>query len=301
MKYIHEYDLNLLVIFSLLFETRSVTQTAERAGVTQSAISHALSRMRTQFGDPLFIKSSNGMVPTVKSEQLYESVQLPLKQLQVAVNPEIQFDPQKSQRTFVLAMSDYVETLLLPRLVNYLAEHSRQTTIRCTRINDFELEKTGSDVDLIIGRFEKAPENFRKKLLWREDMVTIVSKNHPRVISNRIGLQQFVNEEHVLISPKGSGVSLVDAILSEKGLKRRVKVYSHYFMSPTRIVAETELIATIPRKIAELASREVAIKCLKPPIEIPAIDVSMLWGPVVHYDPAHQWLRNLINEILNAG
>lgn len=116
MKDIHNIDLNLISTFCLLFETRSVTRTAERAGVTQSAISHSLNKLREQLNDPLFVKLAREMRPTVRAEQLFEAFQEPLKQLQQAISPELQFQAKETQRCFVLAVSDYIEALLLPEL-----------------------------------------------------------------------------------------------------------------------------------------------------------------------------------------
>jgi len=297
MSNIHDLDLNQLSILALLCETNSVTQTAERAGVTQSAISHSLNKLRKQFDNPLFVKTAGGMEPTPRAKQLYQSIQEPLLQLQQAINPEIRFNPECSQRTFIFGVSDYIEATLLPKLTSHLQRQAPNTTIRCVRINDNNLAETARDVDLIFGHFSNPPENFHEKTLWTEGFLVIAATKHPRIIANRIGLNQYLKEKHILISPLGVGTSIVDRILCEKSLTREIKICTRYFTSPARIVAETDLIATVPRKIAELAQNNYPVKCLKPPIEIPVFDLSMLWGPIIHHDPAHQWLRQQILEI----
>ena len=294
MRDIHNLDLNLISTFCLLFETQSATKTAERSNVTQSAISHSLSKLRSQLNDPLFIKSAKGMQPTKRAEQLYEAFQQPLRQLQQAINPELQFVPQSTDRTFILAVSDYIEALLLPQITQLIIELAPKSQIRCVRINDFELTETAQNADLIFGRFKNPPQNFHQKRLWREEFITIAAANHPRITSNRIGLKQFLSEQHVVTSPTGVGSSVLDRLLIEKGLSRVVKVRPRYFTTPARIVAQSELISTVPARIGYLAEKELAIKCLKTPIDIPSFEINMLWGPVAHHDPAHQWLRQQI-------
>lgn len=291
-------DLNLLQSFILLMETKKVTHAAKNAGVTQSAMSHMLNRLREQLNDPLFIKVSHGIEPTEKAVALYQQVQHPLQQLLKAVNQDLSFIPEKSKRQFNFLLPDYVELTLLTPLLKLLDEKAPWLTLKCisdTTTNPFQ---GSNNVDFSFGHFSSPPESFYCQRLWQEEFVTIASSQHPR-IKKRLSLQQFTNEKHILISPNGSGESIVDRALNKIGKSRKVVLLTPHFTSPPQMVEQSELICTLPVSIARVLTSRFAIGIYKPPIKLDRFDVSMLWGPVAHHDPAHQWLRQQIKKVCN--
>ncbi len=297
MSKINNYDLNLLTIFRLMMELGSVSKVAVKIGITQSALSHALKKLRNQFDDPLFKKTAQGMQPTLRAVEIYQSIKQPLEDLTSALQLTQEFDAKTSQHTFVLGTSDYFEKLLLPQIIHYLSLHAPQVRLRCINCNDQELTKELREIDLIFGRFAQPPENLYKQTLWQDNFITLVNSKHPRITQGKISLKQFIAEKHVLISPTGVGGSFVDRELNKLGLKRDVAVTSRLFSTPIDIVQNTQMISTMPKRLALHCADQNKVKLIKPPIELASFETNMLWGPLKHREPAHCWLRKVIVDI----
>lgn len=297
MNKINNGDLNLLNVFRLMIEMRSVSKVANKVGVSQSALSHTLKRLRTQFEDPLFHKTASGMEPSQRALEIYRAIKEPLENLTSALQVVQVFDPKLSQHTFVLGTSDYFEKLLLTPIVQHLSIEAPSIKLRCVNYDDLQLNKELINVDLVFGRYTNPPENLYKQTLWQDKFVTVVGNGHSRIIKDKITLKQFINEKHILISPTGSGTSLVDNELAKFGLKRNIALTSRLFNTPIEIVENSEMITTMPEHLAKHSARQERVKFLPPPINIQPFEVNMLWGPLKHNDPAHQWLRQTILSI----
>jgi DNA-binding transcriptional LysR family regulator len=287
-------DLNLLNVFRLMIEMRSVSKVAHKVGVSQSALSHSLKKLRVQFEDPLFHKTALGMEPSQRALEIYRAIKEPLANLTSALQVVQVFDPKLSQHTFVLGTSDYFEKLLLAPIIQHFNIEAPSIKLRCVNYDDLQLNKELIDVDLVFGRYTNPPENLYKQTLWLDSFVTLVAKNHSRIIKDKITLKQFINEKHILISPTGSGTSMVDVELAKLGLTRNIALTSRLFNTPVEIVETSEMITTMPERLAKHSTRQEKVKLLSPPISMQAFEVNMLWGPLKHKDPAHQWLRQTI-------
>lgn len=136
-----------------------------------------------------------------------------------------------------------------------------------------------------------------KQTLWQDKFVTLVNKKHSRIIEDNITLEQFIHENHILISPRGSGVSLVDSELAKLGLKRNISLTSRLFNTPVEIVEISEMITTMPERLAKHSAKQEKVNFFPPPINMQPFDMNMLWGPLKHTDPAHQWFRQTILTI----
>ena len=290
-------DLNLLNVFRLIIEMRSISKVANKIGVSQSALSHSLKRLRDQFEDPLFHKTASGMEPSQRALEIYRAIKEPLESLTSALQVVQVFDPKLSQHTFTLGTSDYFEKLLLTPIVQYLSNEAPFIKLRCVNYDDLQLNKELINVDLVFGRYTNPPENLYKQTLWQDKFVTVVSKEHARIIKNKITLKQFINERHILISPTGSGKSLIDIELTKLGLKRNIALTSRLFNTPVEIVENSEMITTMPERLAKHSAKQEKVKFVPPPISMQPFEVDMLWGPLKHKDPAHQWLRQTILTI----
>ncbi|HXF41577.1 MAG TPA: LysR family transcriptional regulator [Blastocatellia bacterium] len=295
-------DLNLLLVFEALMEERNVTRAARRVGLSQPAMSNALTRLRRTFDDPLLIRTPGAMTPTHAAQALIEPVRNALGQLRIALEAKPSFDPAASKRAFHLLANDYVEIILLARLVGKLRKQADGVSIRVHRPpNVFQPPSRtalSDSYDLAIGFFPDAlslDASVRSELLFEEENVCIASAKHPS-IRGKISLRQFASEGHVAVFYKSEGPGVIDTILSQKGLTRKLAVLAPHFASVPFIVAESNLIATVPKRLAIKLRGTLKLQLLPLPIALPALRLSMLWHERMDADPAHTWLRRSVAQ-----
>jgi DNA-binding transcriptional LysR family regulator len=293
-------DLNLLVAFEALMEERNVTRAARRVGLSQPAMSNALTRLRRTFDDPLMVRTPGGMAPTPAAQSLIEAVRAALSQLRAALDEKPSFNPAESNRTFHLLTSDYVEIVLLAPLVGRLREQAAGVSIRVHRPpNVFQPPSRtalSDSFDLAIGFFPDAlslDATVRSEVLFEEDNVCIVSANHPS-IKSRISVRQYAGARHAAVFYKSEGPGVIDTILAQTGLTRQLSVLAPHFASVPFIVAESDLIATVPRLLATRFSKALKLQVLPIPFTLPPFRLAMLWHERVDSDPAHAWVRGLV-------
>lgn len=299
-------DLNLLTAFDALLMERNVTKAASRVGVSQPAMSSALARLRLLFNDPLFIRTQHGMAPTVKALELSDRIQHALAEIRGALKPEEAFDPASSVREFRLATTDYGDVIILPQLVQRLKSLAPGITLRASRLrrSDTRLALQSGELDLAIAwRLEEPPFDHRAfctRSLFRERLVCIVRKDHPHV-GDRLTMKQFLQLEHVVVSASDGSPMIVDSILAQEGLSRRVSVTVAHFLAAPIIVAQTDLMATVASRVTHLFSDNVHLRILKAPISLPALTVRTIWHERSNNDPAHRWFRKLLADVASES
>jgi len=293
-------DLNLLIVFEALMEERGVTRAAKRVGLSQPAMSNALARLRRTFSDPLFLRTTEGMSPTPAAQSLIGPVRSALVQLRDIFEEKSVFAPSASQRLFHLLMNDYVELTMLPPLAKAIRDEASGISLRIQRSpNVFEPPSANSlaeSFDLAIGFFPDAltlDARIRSELLLEDWNVCIARANHPK-IRGRISLRQYADAEHVAVFYKQQGLGVIDTLLAQKGLLRRTAVVVPHFTTVPFIVSASDLIATVPDRIAQRFSRLLRLQSLRAPIEIPPLRLTLLWHERFHADPAHRWIRERI-------
>jgi DNA-binding transcriptional LysR family regulator len=301
---IKEIDLNLLVILKTLLDENNVTKASEKLHLSQSATSHALKRLRKIFNDPLLERSPNGMIPTPRALALRESLANILASIDQLIKEPI-FVPELAQGTIRMATSDYGTTVILPPVLKELSQKSPNIDVECYGwYNDtFERIKNG-EVDLGLGVL--APYNtddLRSETLFSESFVSIVRQNHP-IWQGNITLDEYLSWPHALITVTGSPIlsiknsrqSHVDRILEELGVKRRVMLKLPHFLSAALIISETDLILTLPRRIALLFANFTNISLFNPPLNLGEYNYMQIWHQRCDNVPFQVWLRNLIKE-----
>lgn len=295
-------DLNLLVIFQEVMNELNITRAAKKLHLSQPALSNALARLRNEFKDELFVRSGRGMVPTPRAVELSEAITHILQQTK-SLYQEKSFEPHSFQGVFTIATNDYFEYLLLPLLLSHLNRHAPQikTIYRPTlgSLPKKELEQGLFDVG-IAGYFGDLPEGFRQEVIMVDTYACLVRKNHPRVQS-KLTLKTYLELEHLLVSPQGDLNGVIDVALKSKGYKRKIVAGVTSFGVPASIVAHSDYIVTIPAKIAVLYSKIYDLKILSPPIEVPKIDVKLVWHQRTHLSPQHQWFRETLKKIAAAS
>lgn len=295
-------DLNLLVAFEALMEERNVTRAASRVGLSQPAMSNALTRLRRTFGDPLLVRTPSGMAPTPAALALIETVRAALSHLRAALEEKPAFNPAASRRAFHVLTSDYAEIVLLAPLVGRLREQAGGVSIRVHRPpNVFQPPSRtalSDSFDLAIGFFPDAlslDASVRSEVLFEEDNVCIAGSDHSS-IKSKISIRQYAAARHAAVFYKSEGPGVIDTILAQKGLTRELAVLAPHFASVPFIVAESDLIATIPRRLALRFSKALRLQVLPVPFTIPPFRLAMLWHERMDSDPAHAWLRALIAD-----
>lgn len=293
-------DLNLLVVLQALIAERSVTRAAERIGLSQPAMSHALARLRRALDDPLLVRTPRGMEPTPRARAMAEPLDRALEDLARAVAPTAKFDPTRARRRLRVATDDYLELILMPKLLARLWREAPRIDIRVTSAG----RQSGNDlaegrVDMIIdpvSAFESLPGAYSQRI-FDERFVCIVRKDHP-MVGKRLSLDTFVALPHALVSPAGRPGGIVDTALAKLGLSRRVAIQVPHFVVAPEIVRQTDVILTVGERIAR-ADRE-GLRILEPPLALPGFTVSTIWHERNHADPAHVWFRSMIADVAKS-
>lgn len=294
--------LQLLAQFDALMQECHVTRAAERMGVSQSTMSAALARLRRQFGDPLLVRTSKGMVPTAKAIELARRARVALELLEPGRLQGHLFSPETSERHFRILTTEGLALLFASRIAAHLRVHAPK--VRLT-ILPSDMRKTVEALrdqacDLTVGHILHPPSDLRKKLIYPQSACCIVSKRHPE-IENRITLRQFLKYPHVVwgadeTSYRSIETSVMQALGHDKPLLKQAVRVPNILIVPT-VVAATDMIATVPVRVAREAAERLDVKVVQPPFKLANPDISMYWHELNHRDPAHIWFRKLVQTI----
>ncbi len=290
-------DLNLLTAFEALMTERNVTRAAEQMGLTQSAMSNTLARLRSLLGDRVLVRTAAGMKPTDRALELIEPIAEALRGIRGALGPRDGFVPSLSRRRFRIVTADLNELVLLPSLVRRLGREAPGVDLDVARVGSgFPAEELRSGQgDLAIGTFD-VPEGFLERKLLDEDFVCIVRRDHPSV-RRRLTIRRFTELGHVLVSPFGGPRGTVDRALAAHQRMRRVAIQTRHFVISPILVAQSDLVATVPGRLAEHFAKLLPLRILRPPIRLGGFPVRMVWHGRTADDPAHQWLRKVLVEV----
>lgn len=300
MSNLRNFDLNLLVAFDVLMRELNVTRASEKMFITQSAMSHVLHRLRQQLDDPLLVKTPTGMKPTERALNLIEPVRVILQETERIIKSPAEFDASSSQRQFVIAATDYLEFLLIPALSELVDQIAPGVDIYVKRTETSypvtQLENGGLDVLLGFESVLNTPSHLHSHKLFDDRMVCVVRQNHP-LIRKAPSLDEYVALSHILISWKGTPIGIIDQHLQELGLERRIKLIVPNFLSAPLIVSQTDMILSLPNRIAERFKKIAPLEIFPVPLQLPTYDLVMVWHPLWDKDPAHRWLRDKITAI----
>jgi DNA-binding transcriptional LysR family regulator len=289
-------DLNLLIVFDALLRERSVTEAAGTLGVTQSAISHSLKRLRDFFADPLFIKTSAGMTPTAKALALRPAILDLIDTLRRHILSQAEFEPLLAKRTFTLCMSDMGELAFVPSLfaqLKVLAPHCDLHTIQVTN-DTLEATMGAGKADLAIGSVRNAPNDLYQQELYSHTFVCIVSVKNDEV-GAEISREKFCQMPHIAVTLPGQASTPYDSALEDAGIKRRIVISTpHFLIVPLMLDQHPEFIATVPRALGTVFSRHRLVRMLEPPVVLPTFNMRQYWHPRFHHDRANIWLRNVV-------
>jgi DNA-binding transcriptional LysR family regulator len=299
---LQDLDLNLLVLFNQLLVERRVSKVAENLGLSQPAVSNSLARLRKLLGDELFLRTPGGMEPTPYAEQLAESVTYALGMIHSALNERSTFDPASSARAFTVGMTDIGEIYFLPTLLKLLREKAPGvsfSTVRNTTAN-LKDELEAGKVDLAVGLLPQLKGGFFQRKLFRQRYVCLFREGH-RLDKKRISLEEFVAAEHLVVISAGTGHGKVDDLLKRSGIERDVRLTVPHFVSVGHILQATDLVATVPERLAQQLVEPFGLTFVAHPAKLPEVAINVFWHAKFHKAPANQWLRSLVFDTFGAG
>jgi DNA-binding transcriptional LysR family regulator len=293
-----DLDLNLLRAFDAIATEGSVTVAGERIGLSQPAMSNALARLRQLFDDPLFVRTPRGMRPTPFAQQLAQPVREALRLIQGALQQHAGFDPRSSGNTFRFHMSDIGEMVFLPGLLERVKRDAPGVKIEVMRIpvKDVHTALESGELDLAVGFLPGLITGMRQQSLFREHYVCMLRADHP-LIGAKISARQFRDAAHVLVSYAGTGHQVIEETFVAEGLSGQIAVRVPHFLVVPMILARTDLIVTVPSRVAAVFARGGNFKVLPLPLRMPSFEVRLHWHQRFHQDPANRWLRLLMAEL----
>lgn len=290
-------DLNLLTVFDAVMREGNATRAAARLGLTQSAVSHALGRLRTLFGDALFVRSPRGMIPTPAAVEMAGSVRSMLEQAERLLARERGFDPSASARRFVLGLSDYATLALLPRITAIAASEAPAVSL----IAKSASHGTGlrmldeGEAEVIAGNFPPVPPHIGSELLFMEGFVCAARAGHP-ALAKRLTMRRYLASDHLQVSTRGDPHGYVDDVLDRLGARRRVKLTTAYFLAAPLLLESTDLLATEPERLFLAFRGRSQLSFAKPPFAAPSFEVAQAWHSRHDGDAGHAWLRGVIRR-----
>lgn len=292
-------DLDWLGVFVEVYRTQSVSRAAQRLGIEQASASIALGKLRRQFDDPLFTRTSAGMAPTPRAQALYPDLAEVLARIEKARGGRDVFSPHQTQRAFRLCMTDISEIVLLPRLINHLQQTAPGLVVEAEKISpDSRRRLESGEVDLAVGFTPDLEAGFYQQALFAQDFVCLASKDHPRV-RTKLSLRAFSAEGHIVVSTSGTGHSIVDKVLARHKTARRVVLRVPSFLGVARIVAQTEFLVIVPRLLGMALASQERVQLLEPPMPLPSYKVKQHWHERFNADAGSMWLRKTMFDLFS--
>lgn len=276
---IRKLDFALLAVFAELMRVRKTTAVAERLGLTQSTISHALARLRDVFDDPLFLRRPDGLEPTARAVELEPAVRRLLDLAEEAIAPARPFDPAAAEGVVRIAASDYACTLVGPRLIAALRETAPGLTVSLRfAVRDRALDAlAGGDADLALGVFWRAQAGIAVEPLVLESYAVVARGGHPALAGGWIAREAYVAAPHALVSYDGEARGIVDETLAAHGERRRVVAALPFYLPALEVVRDSDALLTLPRRLAEAYAPVLGLAIAPPPIAIRPFTLSLAW------------------------
>jgi len=293
-------DLNLLIAFESLLDERNVGRAANRVGLSQPAFSNAIARLRVRLDDPLFVRTSQGMLPTPRAEQLGGPIRSALSLLRQTLEAPRSFDPTTSTQQFRIALSDDVELRLVPLLANSIKPSKVHLQTRrldgIFTIPESELRK--GSLDLAVGYFPDARSlapSFVMETLSEERNVVIARRGHP-AFKKKLTLERLLKLDHAAVIYRNEPWGLIDNELATRGLRRKLRLALPHTLSVLHAVASSDFVACIQESAASHFGPALNLVSHVEPIGLPPFVLRMVWHRQRTDDPAHRWLRDLIQR-----
>lgn len=300
-------DLNLLVLFQAVMNAGHVGRAAQKLNLTSSAVSHGLGRLRLLFNDPLFLRTPKGVVPTERATQLAAPIADILARVSKVVSTAEPFDPAISRRTFTIGAPDAVMAVVLPPLLKALRHAAPNVDIRMRQLLPPHGSRTSENawapalaeldartIDIAIAPMKDIPARFAMQSLYEEDFIVVSRTGHPYAKSP--SLEKFCEMQHVLVSLTGDSHGFVDTLLAQRGVARRVALTVPNFMLALAMLAETDFIAAMPRRLVEVHAKQFGLKGTEAPMPLRSDPLRAVTSKASLNDAGVAWLFGLLRD-----
>lgn len=294
-----QFDLNLLLAFDAIYRHQSLSLAANELSLTQPAVSAALKRLRTHLGDPLFVRTSRGMRPTPFGDDIAPKVSQVLEVLRGLDKPAV-FNPASTDIHYRVYINDIGMIVTMPAVVNHLREHAPHARMTLVDLRPDEVVDAldSGDIDLAIGYFFGMPNWAHQQNLRNTKFVCLVKRDHPE-IGDTLSLEQFLRCRHALYATSGSMHYGVEQALARLSLSRNVALTVPRFSALPFLVAQSDLIVTVPEDLALLFAQLLDVKVFKLPLSQANFQIKQYWHERLHAEPAHKWLRQVVRGLVS--
>jgi len=289
-------DLNLFVVFDAIYCEGNITKAASALNLSQPAVSHALSKLRTQFGDHLFVRHGNEMRPTAVAKNVIADVRESLHKLQICLLQSKQFEPSTSRKKFSISMHGSLEASYLPALVKGISQDAPSILLQSSRRvhrNELENKLASGDFDVAIDALIPVSDNVMHTQIDNDELVVVARRGHP-AIGKSLNLETYLRLQHVLVSSRSKGPGVEDYELGRLGMQRNIALRCQHTLGACQVIMSNDMILTVPKTSAVMYSKMLDIVIYPLPVKLPNIDMHLYWHENVDKEPANRWLRNKI-------
>jgi DNA-binding transcriptional LysR family regulator len=297
-KKLPRVDLNLFIVFDAIYREGNLTRASQKLNLSQPAVSHALSRLRENFDDPLFERSGKGVAPTPLAKAIVGRVRAALAEFESALSEGLAFDPAKSEREFTFACRDVLEATALSSLMRILQNEAPGVSVRSVRLPRKELESAlaSGRVDLAADVILPFSKDVKHQALVAESMVVAMRRDHP-LADKPWNLDAYLSADHVLVSSRAEGPGMEDYALSRIGRHRQIRLRCQNYYSAIHVIANTDLLVTLPATYAQQLEASIGYYVRPLPLHMDALEVHVYWHAKAESDPAVMWLRDQMASV----
>lgn len=288
-------DLNLMAVLEAVYDEGNTSRAGDVLFLSQSAVSHALSRLRDIYQDQLFVRRGHRMVPTPLTERIISRVKFGLKEMRASISEAHLFDPMAHHQEFHLGMRDAIETALLAPFMTRMADASPSIHVSTRQIspNDFENQLNLGKLDICLELLKPVSQQIYHALAFKETLVLVGRKDHP-VLTENCSLEDFLSHRQLLVTPLESEPEWVDHALVSRGMRRDVVLRCQSYASALQVLVCTDHLSIMPRAYVELMSQFMAVEYIGAPFQVPTMEIHLYWHQRQDSDPANKWLREQI-------
>ena len=291
---ISSFDLNLFVIMNSIYTEGSLTKAAEVVGITQPAVSNALSRLREKFDDELFVRTGSGMVPTQKTENIIKDIQNALQLMQKSVNEPDEFNPETSQKTFRISLGDINEGRILAILMNKMEEQAPNVKLECyyTARDQVPHALATNELSFAVDPFIPNSKDINSVKVFKDKFVIAHRANHPVTNVSEISLDEMLKLKYINISNRKRGVSVVEMEMQKMQLQPEIALRAQHYLVTPEIVRSSDLCLLC----SETFAKKHGLSYIEIPLNVPPLEQYLIWHRSDDNDGSHIWMRNLIAE-----
>lgn len=293
-------DLNLFVVLKAVYTEGSITAAADSLHLTQPAVSHAMTRLRDKFNDPLFIRHGRKMVPSPYCQTIYPQIEQALAALNSSLIPQSYFDIRDHARNIKFGFRDILESIFFPDLITDLAANTPKITVHSRQTNRVEMEQAleQGELDIVIDVLTPTSNNIHHELICNERFSLICRQGHP--ILDNPTIEQYVAAQHALVTLKDSAVDLVDMTLAKLGHRRQIGLQCEHYFAATSVISRCDMLLTMPNAYANILQEKMPVCVIPLPFDVPVLPVHMYWHKQAENDLVNRWMRDKLFAIAKA-